>query len=130
MPQPTPSSEEIADVYMRYHRGRRDEDFWGHELLYRATRDDAQLLWDVTRLLVRSAADDAELAYVAAGPLEDLLVHHGPGFIDAIEEDSRKHDRMRLALSGVWLDPGAAVYPRWYALMEKYGFTDGRREPL
>src|SRR5271169_1955713 len=74
------------------------------------------------------APSDSALALVAAGPLEDLLKKHGPVVVDRVEEESRKNDRLRLALSGVWgIYPGNPIYERWHALMWKYGFAEGKR---
>jgi len=38
--------------------------------------------------------------------------------------------RMQLALSGIWLERESPVLMRWRALMQKYGFMGGTREPL
>lgn len=42
---------------------------------------------------------------LAAGPLEDLLFHHGPKFIEEVEVEARRDIRMRWLLGGVW--PGS-----------------------
>jgi hypothetical protein len=91
---------------------------------------DADDGWRITCILVNSAPSDEALAYVAAGPLKDLLKKHGSAVIDWIEEESRLNDRLRLALSGVWLQQDDPIWQRWYELMWKYGFADGKRMPL
>jgi hypothetical protein len=63
---------------------------------------DPDRLWRITLRLFEQAPDDAALAYVAAGPLEDLLASHGSTFIHCVEEMARKHARFLLALSGVY----------------------------
>jgi hypothetical protein len=85
--------------------------------------------WSIVRTLVERAPSDETLGMVAAGPLEDLLRQHGPVLIDRVEEESRKSDRLRLALSGVWGLRGS-VFERWYGLMREYGFADGQRAAL
>ena len=85
----------------------------------------------LTFSLVNASESNKALAIVAADPLEDLLKDHGPTLIDRIEEESSKNDKLCLALSGVWgINPGHPVYERWYALMQNYGFADGRRAAL
>lgn len=42
------------------------------------------------------------IGLLAAGPLEDLLQHHGPQFIEAAEAEARQDRRMGWALGGVW----------------------------
>ena len=39
---------------------------------------------------------------LAAGPLEDLLAHHGPAIIDRVEAHARRDERFDLLLGGVW----------------------------
>jgi hypothetical protein len=60
--------------------------------------------------LVELAPDDAALAYVAAGPLEDLVREHLERFADRLVEQARRDPRFRDALKGVWgwenVDPG------------------------
>jgi len=46
--------------------------------------------------------DDRDIAYLAAGPLEDLIIRHGPRVIDAIEETAARNERFRRLLSGIW----------------------------
>ncbi|HTP26247.1 MAG TPA: hypothetical protein VMK12_11375 [Anaeromyxobacteraceae bacterium] len=46
--------------------------------------------------------DEELLAILAAGPLEDLLVYHGPEVIERIENLSRNDDKFRQLLFGVW----------------------------
>ena len=46
--------------------------------------------------------DDDILAFVAAEPLENLLVHHPRAFIDRVEALARQDAHFRRALSGVW----------------------------
>jgi len=52
------------------------------------------------------------------------------GRIDRVDDESRSDDRIRVALSGVWIRPGDPVFERWYAIMCRYGFADGRRRAL
>ena len=54
--------------------------------------------------MVRLAADDRVLAFVAAGPLEDLIRMHSLTFIDRIEVAARDDERFRKAVSGVWAE--------------------------
>src|SRR5258708_5549238 len=49
-----------------------------------------------------SAEDEDILAYVAAGPLEDLLARHPHAFIDRIERLATSDAHFRRAVSGVW----------------------------
>jgi len=39
---------------------------------------------------------------LAAGPLEDLIAHHGSDFIERIEIEARRNPAFRQLLGGVW----------------------------
>jgi hypothetical protein len=45
---------------------------------------------------------DSILGNLAAGPLEDLLVDHGPEFIDRVEILARQDRQFRRLLGAVW----------------------------
>src|SRR5579864_8917866 len=125
------SREDLASTYLRHYILKQQEDGWAIRELNTLVQDDPTEAWEVTRILVNTAPSDEALAYVAAGPLEELLHRHGSVLIDRIEEESRGNERLQLALSGVWgLDRDSPVFDRWYALMWKYGFAEGKRMPL
>jgi len=63
---------------------------------------DPQTALDLVFEAVRRSEDDATLAYIAAGPLEDLIVDHGDRFIDRIDLEASQEPRFRRALRGVW----------------------------
>jgi hypothetical protein len=51
--------------------------------------------------LVAEAQTDEDLAYIGAGPLEDLLRRQGPQAIDLVEREAAENPRFRFALAGV-----------------------------
>jgi hypothetical protein len=125
------SREELAATYLRHYTLKRQEDWWAFEEVEALVRLNPLEAWEVARILVNTASSDEALAYIAAGPLEDLLKKHGPVVIDCIENESQENVRLQLALSGVWgLNRSNPVFDRWYALMWKYGFAEGKRRPL
>lgn len=70
-------------------------------------------LWLFVQTIYPRPMTDRLFAILAAGPLEDLIVHHGPEFIDRIEIEARQNPRFRDLLGGVWGSsaPGD-VWPR------------------
>jgi len=123
--------EVIADAYLRYYARKQQADRWASETVGTLIDHNTDEGWRVICVLVDRATSDEALAYVAAGPLEDLLKKHGPAIIDRVENGSRKNPRLQLALSGVrGINPGDPIFDRWYALMWKYGFAEGKRNPL
>ena len=121
----------FADTYLRYLKEKRTEDSWAFDRVAKIVRDDPRVALELTLLLLTKASDDAVLAYVAAGPLEDLLKMHGPQVIDRIERMADRDSRLQLALSGVWgISRENPMFERWYAMMWRYGFAEGKRQPL
>ena len=74
-------------------------------------KPDPDLALDIVSELVGAAPDDESLAYIAAGPLQSIVVDVGPKLIDRIERLAGKSPRFRQALAAVSLvsaDPDMA----------------------
>jgi len=100
-------------AYLAYAKSRDEALFWAWSQVHEFCRKDPNVGLAVTRLLVDSAASDEELAYVAAGPLEDLVRGHGTRLERDFEQALRDSPRMRLAMTGVWVsDPEAVMLLR------------------
>ncbi|MFO3798135.1 MAG: DUF6869 domain-containing protein [Anaerolineales bacterium] len=58
----------------------------------------------ILQVLSRIPSDPANKHFqvLAAGPLEDLLVHHGPAFVQEIDTLARRSPSFRALLNGVW----------------------------
>lgn len=65
-------------------------------------RNDPEAAWPIVKELIRRARADEVLAYIAAGPLENLLCYHPHAFIDRVEALAASDAHFRWALSGVW----------------------------
>jgi hypothetical protein len=74
-------------------------------------KPDPDLALDIVAELIGAAPDDESLAYIAAGPLQAVVVDMGPKVIDRIEKLAAKSPRFRQALAAVSLtsaDPDVA----------------------
>lgn len=114
------TEEEFAKKYLHYCVHRAIEDFEASEEMDRLVRDDPQVAWAVTKLAIEKAPTDAVLAYIAAGPLEDLLKRNGPEIIDETEHLARVDDHMRFAVCGVWIDQRFPVCSRVHELIREF----------
>jgi hypothetical protein len=106
--------DDVITAYRRYYelskgerqdRLRAEADYWwAHE----AVRDaglDGTLPLDVLDALVGDPEGDGDYrAYIAAGPLEDLLNEHADMYADAFADRARVNALWAEALGGVWLD--------------------------
>jgi uncharacterized protein DUF6869 len=69
------------------------------------TRQDPEAAWDVILQvlgLIEPKPQNPLFQSLAAGPLEDLLCHHGSVFIDRVEQLARRDPNFNLLLGGVW----------------------------
>ncbi len=85
----------------RQERLEADQWFWAWEEVDRAVRAPSANVFKVIIALVESAATDGALAYIGAGPLEDLINWHGAKLLDQIEESARRDRAFRRALATV-----------------------------
>ena len=65
-------------------------------------RTDPERAWLCILYALDSPACQEHLGVLAAGPLEDLLSHHGDVFIDRVEAQARQDPRFASLLGGVW----------------------------
>lgn len=68
----------------------------------RLVHQDPEKCWRFLELAAASELGDLEAAYIAAGPLEDLLGQHGARLRQRVEETAHRDPGMRRMLGGVW----------------------------
>jgi hypothetical protein len=71
------------------------------------------------------AADDSTrvMENLAAGPLEDLLVYHGPAVIERVEAEARTNPKFAFLLGGVWKNAIADdIWDRVRAVWDRRGW--------
>ena len=92
---------------------------WAFECVYEIAQSHPEHLLPFLVEGMDACANAGEVAYFAAGPVEDALDKHGTQLIDRIELMARRSPKVRLFLSGVWgarrVDP--AVWARVEALL-------------
>lgn len=96
-----PSDSEIIKGYLYNYAGDKNY-FWAFEEVQALLSADVERAWKITCEMIRITADESALAYIAAGPLEDLLKYHGATFIDRVERLAQNDPHFRSALMGVW----------------------------
>jgi len=72
------------------------------DLINDLSRNEPDEAWEFINAVLAQHPSDKVVAVLAAGPLEDLLAHHGDEFIDRVEERAREDDAFNLLLGGVW----------------------------
>jgi hypothetical protein len=102
-----PSATNIADRWIAKWAasGGPDGESDGYDLDWELPKRDPRLCLDsILQVLSQIPADPADKHFqvLAAGPLEDLLKHHGRTFIDEVESCARQMPAFRALLNGVW----------------------------
>jgi hypothetical protein len=130
-----PSIERIVDAYWKNYElvsGNRkqrldaDEWFWAWKEVEDEVRTPTGRTFELLLALVDSAKDNSALAYVGAGPIEELVNWHGATFMNQIEEAARRNRAFRYALSGVRVSQKlpSAVRERLAVFIDATGFID------
>ena len=97
------SIDELVAVYHRYVSTGAATDFWAWDRVGEIVRGpDPERAWDLVAALVHASSDD-RLGYVGAGPVEDLVNHHGASLIDWIVGEAKRDPRFCEALASIWL---------------------------
>ena len=112
--------DEIVAGYFEHWQDGSDELFWAFDAVSDLCRD-LGTGTDVALRLIASAEDNAYLAYVAAGPVEDLIKDYGLAALTVFEKAAETSPRVIEALAGVWLNPSDQGYAEWYRIIQTHG---------
>lgn len=101
-------NDDLVATYWRHYRlsisgGRGDrlnagDDFWAWEQVEQAAKVGGSEAIALLSKLADAAPDEAGLAYLGAGPIEELVQLHGVPLKDQIEEASRQNPSFANAL--------------------------------
>lgn len=107
------SDAEVVDAYWSFHRLsssetrtdrlRADDHRWAWEHVDRLVREDPDAALQTTLLLADTAPGDEALAYLGAGPIEDLIRQATPSMVDRILGWASRNDRFCVAVRSAWL---------------------------
>ena len=74
----------------------------GDSTMYDVVHEEPEVAWPAILQILQQELTEDQMAVLAAGPLEDLLVVHGPEFIDRVESEAARNPRFNHLLGGVW----------------------------
>ena len=99
---------QLVEGYLRHAKTRADADFWAYDAVCEIVRGPGSTpedAWDLVQAIVARVApgDEALIEYVAAGPVEDLVIAHGATLVDRIEAEAAANPHFRAHLAGIWL---------------------------
>ncbi|MYM56010.1 DUF6869 domain-containing protein [Thalassovita mangrovi] len=116
----------VAHSYLEHiarsenHEAKAEALFWSYNCISDLVEDTPEIAFQIVLILADGLTSPRQASIVAAGFLEDIIVKHGPTFIDRIEEIAYRSPRFRYVLSGVWPqgEQDSAVWKRIAAIRE------------
>ena len=85
---------------------------------------DPDQCWRFLEIARNADLSDVQLAYLSAGPFEDLLKRHGRDFIARVEVAARDDTKMRVLVATVWrAGMSDELWDRVMALRTRLGLT-------
>ncbi len=116
--------ENLSKKWIEYHATGNQELFWAWKELESMVLQAPERAW-MQILDIATATDDQKvLSNLAAGPLEDLLVHHGLAFIERVEVKARQNPDFGRVMVGVWRNSmPESIWERVHAIQTRYRVT-------
>ena len=99
---------------------------WVDDALYAAMQHDAEYAFRIIEAINEQDSDQSQIEVFAAGPVEDLLVHHGETVIQNVVALASRDDNFARVLGGVWKRDMA---DNVWELVLKYRNTDIWADP-
>lgn len=101
---------ELLEEWLQWARwmadpNKREEDaqnFVGFDEFDWVVREHPEVGWQAILAALQDPRVEPYLGTLAAGPLEDLLSHHGQTFIARVEAEARANPKFAWLLGGVW----------------------------
>jgi hypothetical protein len=94
--------EWIALQYTDPKSSEYEQRFAAFEPVWDMTHKQPQEAWYFILAVMETDGSDRIMQSLSAGPLEDLLVYHGPALIDQVEATAKTSPKFASLLGGVW----------------------------
>ena len=77
---------DLVSNWINYYESQDMSSRWASDQLDQLVKDEPDRAFDLMVQIAEQSEDDFVVTNLGAGPFEDLLVLHGPEFIDAVEQ--------------------------------------------
>ncbi|HEY9733464.1 MAG TPA: hypothetical protein V6C89_16215 [Drouetiella sp.] len=115
-------TDKLVTAYFNHYRLMKTSSdfFWAWEdVQYLVERDPVQA-WSVIVELINAAPSWEAIAFVAAGPLEDIISKRGKFIIEKLEQALPQNKRLQYAIAGVWLEEEDEFFTKLETLKNSY----------
>lgn len=102
-----PISEDMLSAYIAYALADVDseiakQNFWSFDQFCTLVIEQPHEAWSAILKIVARNQNPRVIRLLAAGPMEELLVHHGREMITEVESLARENPQVASLLGGVW----------------------------
>ncbi len=112
------TEQELINSYLSYYRTKNEEFWWAlKEVNDKCSKNNLEFVLK----LIQACCDDSEIAYVAAGPLEDLFFAQHLMIKEKLSMMVRQHKIMRKAIQSLIVSPGTPQRKTLDEILNKYG---------
>lgn len=96
----------IAESWIRLHESKQgsagyEREFWSFEAIDELTHNSPHEAFDVIVTIARLCKNEKCLAYLGAGPIEDLMLYFGLEVIERVEAEAKGNSQFKKALKAV-----------------------------
>lgn len=120
---PSMSANDVVETYLKFHREQLDSDFWAWEEVDELVRVDPDSSWDLILALLSQTETMEQIAYVAAGPVEDWINHYGDSHLQLLKNELLSNSKLQTAITVVNLPRNLQSSTELIALRELYRQT-------
>lgn len=92
-------SDQELETLLHLYLGRDDDAF---EAVGAMSAYDPDQCWRFLEIARKAELSDPQLAFLSAGPFEDMLQRQGGNFIGRVEEAAHADPKMRVLVATVW----------------------------
>lgn len=114
---------ELAILYLGNLGETTAENLWAHGEVLTFIADDPDKAWEFVLEAVRAAETKSALAYIAAGPVEDLLKHYKLRFLEPAIVRAKSDPKLLYTLCNVWLNEEDEAFLPWKNFIENQGIA-------
>ena len=116
-----PARDGLIAAYLKAGQNESQDDLWAWQELHELCSANSREAIDVVFALIDACESDSQLAYVVAGPVEDLLWSGNEENFSAFASACERSPKVLRALSMLAWTEEDPMFSRWKKLLVAYG---------
>jgi hypothetical protein len=108
--------QDLASGYLKHFETKADEYWWAWQEVDKLVRGSTSEASSIAAALVVACKSEEQLAYVAAGPIEDILCRDAAAYL-IIDKECKRSSKFLRAVQLTYMDESDESFQRWKALL-------------